>query len=525
MPVAGRALVVLMLALLLAPAGARAQPETMLGAGAIVPPDGAGAGMAWLVLGQSAEGVDVLHLPARDGVGGMEDGLARLAVSLRAAPRFIAARGERVYLVFETPTGPAFEGKVKPRPRQVLSMAGVVGSDGRWTTIPDGRLTVEISLPGEGTLLGVAGSDVGLFALHRQGDEVRLLELRDDGWQALPDPVPPGASRLFGVRGGVGVVSAQDTGVSIGLGLREGAGDMRWAWASAEGAAGAGALAGHIAYASGQVVIAADAPDGSVVLLARTLPWSTGGWREIARTSPAPGRRALCALDGSGRVILITPSTEPDAPRALPEAFEVSVASGRVFYAGQLRLLGPVGRADVFVLLVLFVGLGLSIVLTVVPVREVSVVIPENTSLAEPSRRAIAGLIDLALLLGAGVAVGAVPAEQMWSTQWWMSAPGLLTLLAGLGLAGVGGGVCEWFTGRTPGKFLTGCRVVTVRPIPGDLAARPSLGQSLVRSIIKWCLPPVGLLAVFDPTGRPRADQIARTAVVVASAADEPDDE
>jgi hypothetical protein len=497
-------------------------PQSPLGVGAIVTPTEHQRPGAWLILPQTPPAADVFHLPPRDGVGGIEDGVARLAGSLRSMPRFVAARGERLYMVFETPTPPAFEGTMKPRPRQVLSVGAVLDAQNRWVTIPQGRLDVEPSLTGDGRLLGFAGSDAGLFALLQDAGGVRLLELRGREWTPLDDVLPSDTLRLFGVPGGVGVVLGRARDVSIGLGVRKSPTDaLAWTWSAAEGAVADAAREGAIGYAGGHVVVAGRTGEDTVVVRARPTPWSAGTWREVGRIGGVSGAYALCPIDAAGRVVIAI-APEPGQARALPMLHEVSIGSGRTLFAGPMRLQGPVGRIDLALLLAMFAVLAFSIAITVMPVRETSVVIPEGSSLAEPFRRFAAGMIDLSLVV-TGLLLAA-PREQAWSGEWWLSPAGQVSAIVALLIAGLTFGVFEWLTGRTPGKLVTGCRVVTVRPEPGDTTARPSLAQALLRSVLTWWLPPVGLLALLDPSGRPRADQLSRTAVVV-DAPPEPADE
>jgi hypothetical protein len=126
---------------------------------------------------------------------------------------------------------------------------------------------------------------------------------------------------------------------------------------------------------------------------------------------------------------------------------------------------------------------------------------------------------------------------------WWTES-GQQVLLTSVGIMIALGTVLEFLLGRTVGKIITGCEVVAVKltaanpteaPAPqaekskADEQAGPDrvpLWRVFLRNVIKWGLPPVALIGMLDPNGRHRADQLARTAVVIeAPEEDEADDE
>ncbi|HZW09271.1 MAG TPA: hypothetical protein VFF69_05145, partial [Phycisphaerales bacterium] len=73
------------------------------------------------------------------------------------------------------------------------------------------------------------------------------------------------------------------------------------------------------------------------------------------------------------------------------------------------------------------------------------------------------------------------------------------------------GTACECLWGRTIGKALAGCEVVSV----GGRRLRVGLMQSAARNVFKWALAPWAALALGARGGRHRGDAAARAAVVV----------
>jgi uncharacterized RDD family membrane protein YckC len=141
--------------------------------------------------------------------------------------------------------------------------------------------------------------------------------------------------------------------------------------------------------------------------------------------------------------------------------------------------------------------------------------LPEHASLAEAGRRALATLIDV---LVAGFVVlksWEMTLGDLVAVEVWLSLRGV-ELCIGLLLTGFvlscGG---EAILGRSLGKLLTGCEVISVLPKAEEQENRPVFRQLLVRNLVKWLLPPVAMSVLFDATLRHRGDLIAGTAVVV----------
>lgn len=498
--------------------------QGILATGSLGTPGDLSGGHAWLVVSNAGGGATILHVPPRDAVA---DGVVRVAGEVRNPPVSIAGVGTRLYLVFEAePVGPAFVGVIDPHPRPVLSLNAVEFARGRWTSDPVGRLEVSPSVPGRGELLGIASSDVGLFAALRVNDRVEVLRLQKGEWNVVYEGAAgEGETRLFGTLGGVGLLQgdAERTRVGVLLLTADGTpvGDMNWR--ATPRAAAWNALA-----ASGQVVLWERSANSTLNLLgvpsaSPDAPWRTIG--EVAEVGVAP---VVAALDADARVLIAWTSTDSLPRRGLPgelELREVSVSSGRVFYQGHAKLANPVAGADLAVLSVLLVVLVGSIGVTVWRPRELAVVLPKEASIAEAPRRAIAGLIDLGIAVSlSAVATGAASGD-VFSGEWWSTAAGQGVILRALAALVLCGTSLEALAGRTPGKMLTGIRVVTVQAGEHqDEWRRPTFRQALIRNVIKWGLPPVGLMALFEPSGRARADQFAGTAAVIPTPTEDDDE-
>ncbi|GJQ28187.1 MAG: hypothetical protein HBSAPP03_00710 [Phycisphaerae bacterium] len=504
---------VVVFVVVVAAAIARAQ---VMSAGSLTVPGG-GGGHAWLVVPNAGGGATILHVPPR---GAVSDGVVRLAGEVLEAPTAIAASGARLYMVFEPPpVGPAFVGVVEPKPRPVLSLTAVEAGRGRWVSEPMGRLEAEASIPGRGEFLGLASSDAGVFTAVLDQGRVTLLRLDGNRWtQEFEGEAGQGPWAVVSVPGGVGVVRGVGADQRLGVVTRSPSGgstsEVSWrVMPGMEPGAGWNVLA-----ASGQVMAWRLGEDGTLSLYG-TPATGGGAWRRVGEIPGVGAMPAVAPLDEDARVMVAWMTEETKPPRGQPgdlELRELSASSGRVFYEGRARLANPVAMMDLAVLVGLMAVLAGSIVVTVWRPRDEPVVLPKDASLAEPLRRMVGGVVDLSLAMVVAAMASGESSSQWMSISWWASPGAQGVILRAVGGLIVMGTVMEAVIGRTPGKFLTGAGVVTVRR-GSDAWRCPSLLQAFVRNVIKWGLPPVGLMALFDPAGRARADQFAGTAVVIRS--------
>ena len=132
-----------------------------------------GESHAWvaLPLEGSEGGAAIVHVPPRrdasrtDGRGDAEDGSLHMVARVAQVPERLAAWDRELWMVFGAePAGP---GK---RQRRVLTMQIERGPlAGAWVPSPQGeRLPTVASLPGDGSLVGFAGTPKGPVALIQQ---------------------------------------------------------------------------------------------------------------------------------------------------------------------------------------------------------------------------------------------------------------------------------------------------------------------------------------------------------------------
>lgn len=516
----------------------------------------------WLVLAEGGRAT-VFHRATPD-TASTPNRVFRVAQVLEAVPTAVAAHGDRLFLCFEDRFVIASEGPppAPPGPTQVRSIRAV-GAEGAWVTRPTGTLDSLPALPADRPVLAIARADAGLAAIvgpsRRTPDAgAELMLLGASSWRAVPlsprlRSLPPFAGRSSGAR-------ASMTGVPSGLVLcLSDASGLHLFLARVEPSTKTGASRGaladatnllwtelvppaalmeageaSIACAGEQVLVVRIAASGKAILDAASISrGGVGPWRRLAELDVSPGA-AVAALPGAGRLVLVQ---QGEAPGGRPSAastrvLEVSSATGRVLDDGDLGIRGPASGADVRMLVIVMAyAIGLVAVLLVRADEDSGVILlPSGWALAEPLRRVMAGLIDLTIALAcAGQLQGRgflellqTSAGALIGTGW-----GQLVLLTTLGLLIVIGTLSESIFGRSPGKWLTGCAVLDVRPNgrPDREATPPALRNSLVRNLIKWGLPPLGLIGVFTRAGRHRGDLLAGCAVGTAAPEEPGEDE
>lgn len=533
----------LLLTALLAWAFAPACLAALPGAGSPLRP-GEGypaASHAWAVMPTSdGRGYVLVHLPPRvasDGHVGAAAGSIRSGFRLDEAPEAMAAFGDRVYLLF------------RPKPRgdeQHISQRAVFSQSVRrfaqselWVDDPAGRLETLPAILDAGALLAAAADERGPIVLVEKAGSIGLLMLDGETWKPVPLPTEVQAS----LRGRNGPAALAVEGPSVWIAARVGGEFFTASVTSA-------ALRSETAtwdVSSTRVEGLAELPLDHQVVLALGR-WVVATNTDSARVSlsvingstlsqlcsfnvPNPVR-TVTALPGAGRWIVI--STSGNSPRDAASAFaqdsptrviEVSLLTGEVFYDDRIHAASPLGTNEFrFLAVVLMLAMAMVLVL-VLRGQPDAVHLPEGVALAEPVRRIVAGVLDIALvslLLPRFVGHGLF---DLFDPQVWISGDAVRLLIA-LAVGGtVVGSVGEWLFGRSPGKLMTDCEVISIaKPAdapaenqqPGVIeVARPSLPACVIRNAVKWFLSPVALLALMDDTGRHRGDQIARAAVVV----------
>ncbi|HYC99773.1 MAG TPA: hypothetical protein VEB22_00970 [Phycisphaerales bacterium] len=259
---------------------------------------------------------------------------------------------------------------------------------------------------------------------------------------------------------------------------------------------------------------------------------------QVPSLPPYGGAMVIGGLDAV-TILAYDPPPAPSAQRAsaIPDSgrlrtTDVSCLTGAVLADLPAHTDGFFTRVEMAILWALFMVIGVVILSVVVRTDgPADVHLPEGTALASPFRRVCGGLIDVAAAVALTVVlIGGTPAQ--WLAPTTSASSSLVPLL---GVFGIGCLLCtigEATVGASPGKLIVGARVLGLVPAsaaaPGKgaatvwTAARPRLHQALLRNLIRWFMPLMGMLMVFDSSWRHPGDLLARTVVVVRF---DPDDE
>lgn len=498
---------------------------------------------AWLSLPSKDEWI-IAHVPPRrqamppDGkVRGAADGTLRRAASLSVEPVAMAAFGEDVYVAGDDldDSGHAT--------RRVWTLRAVsTGVGDLWSYEPSDGLRSLRSLPAEGRLVGLAASGAGLvavLAVDSPASHVRLLWLNRGDWQELSTPrtLDNWGARLrcVAARDGFTLIAPDDSGSA-----------RTWSAALRDG----GEHAPAITWSEGVL-----ARDRSLPTGATPVEFVSVGGRLISIAPTSPGVRTLASVDAAGSGVIATiDGLEPDAaiaplesqgrlvvawtrPEGAPrrpgepamsgrvvDMVELSANTGRVLYDAPSRADGPVTPGDLGLLgLVLIVAMGVALVLVIRGGEEKEISLPPGMALADPGRRMLASLIDGVIALVIASRLRGTPLLELVSPSTFVTGELVWVLAIGIFAGATLGVIFEFLSGRSIGKFMTGCRVI--RATPRGEPARASLWQVLLRNAMKWALPPLSMLALVEPSRRSRVDLLTKTAVVVEydPDADEPE--
>lgn len=526
----------------------------------------------WMIV-QSGEKWALVHAPPRvdndptaTGVLSAAGGSVALVASFTSAPVALAAADDRVYMIFETTdrAGRAIRREV----RSITAERSGLGA--LWRFEPEEELFTHPLLPPGGVLLG-AGCIDGMLAVvldsstEANPQSPRIGILYRDRWLFTDLPAPivdavrasPRNVRIVASRSGLvicvpradgvlerwtGAVTlppkapstffAEDDDAPIVTRRNASATTLpspSWTWTQRPMLTLApgflDASAGTLVDCAGVLVWVQVAPDGTILL--REL--SDDGATPLVDIPGAALPISIGTLDGDGRIVLIwsqlqapppTPQAlQSSAPKRTYEIREISPSTGRILYAGPAKSLGPVSPTDFRILsIALLVTMGIALLLVLRPDPSDGIItIPEGYFLAESGRRLLAAVADLVFAWWIACTIWRIdvgesisPSNMLGGTTWVVAGT---SLAVGMILGAIG----EWRVGRSPGKLLAGCEVVSTaaHSSGAGFLSRPSFWRSLERNAIKWLLPPVAMLGLFDQQGRHRADMMARTVVVV----------
>ncbi|MBU6412862.1 MAG: RDD family protein [Planctomycetes bacterium] len=509
----------------------------------------------------------VIHVPPRRPTPGLSpmraspDGAARGVVRLKAAPTSIASLGSTAYLTFEPTKADA--------PIPLMAVTAVRTSMGElWNYVPTGRLEARAAIPvTRSAVLSMMGTQSGLLALTQSRDAatnkaISLHLYRQGVWGDVTPALPTtfvtsetNAPRLIHAADGTATV-----GMKVGLTLEiwqaritteaisspaEPTGDSvptltsapekitlkstaEWSkvlstpWAESASPD----LISFVASSTGNVVIASIPAHGQQP--ARLIRLDERGQTTIAQLEGIGSGFSTVPIADASRIVVLSPPIEAKTKTSSHSVTpthtisEYSILSGRNWYTGPTRNPNPITGGDFRVVVAILIAL-MSMVLFVVirPNKSPEAIsLPEHASLAEPTRRFIAGLIDLAAAIIVGSRLAGVQFDDLFALSTWLSDQAVISVACIAGFGFVAGTVGEALTGRSLGKLLTGCEVVSItnREDP-DLP----FSAALIRNAIKWGLPPVAVLGLFDPSLRHKGDEFARSAVVIWNYPEEDD--
>lgn len=471
--------------------------------------------------------------------------------NLHEMPEAIAAWERSVYLIFP----PSIAGESgadgaasRDRPRRVLTLSVFPAPFGAgWGADAGDRLTVLPPLDARGRLIGFVGTPLGPAALvqERDGDPtgprgVRLVLLAHHvaphAWIDIPiphkvlDSMRPGLSaradlgwvQLTPHPKGLGIFTRSDAACGLWIAElpRDGSVEVGVIWQYQMLPRDVGspdARIGPLHFVSGWLAYVRAYGDGSLLIRQITPE------REItlARIDGVTSQYGVVPLDASSRLVVFSRQPDPPASRRTSSpgylVHEVSTHTGRVLATGPADGSGPISR-DQYRFLAIGLVVFTAIVLIIVLRPEeapAAITLPEGTALAPPVLRVAAGIIDtgFALLLVRWFTPTLFPGLlAMNAAEGWLFYTCLL-LAAGFLHCAIG----EMLIGRSIGKALTGCRVVSVIAPPGETPPLrpPPPWAAIVRNLIRWTVPPVAWTFPSQPDLRHRGDRVAKTAVVV----------
>ncbi len=466
----------------------------------------------------------LVHIPPRGGVGlpAAEDGSIRQVLRLSATPAKLvglAAVEDSVYVLLDD--------IIDGIPQRRVMMTRAVKAGLGYVYDPAGRLASVPKLDATGEIEGFSGTCLGpAIAIGGSPPETRVVKILVNGkWLSYPIPrnlmaagsltlVPDQSGRLalFNTQTRELFLSTPRLESKVEKDSAEPA-FMTPQWSSRQlGSLPSGT---EIIAVLGTEVLASDSSSGVINLL-------RGGQtvRTLTTVAAAPSGAAVVVLPASGRAVVLWSEikTLPGGKVAQhTELSELSIHLGTEFYRGPLRKPAPISVDDLrllVVLLIAFMGSILVVLLRPIP-KGIEPVLPEGASLAEPSRRVLAGLLDFAIASTITLKAFDVSIENLTSINLWLSMTGIEMVLSIFIVGFILSTMGESMIGRSLGKLFSGCEVISLRKVEGVEGEQATFRQILIRNAIKWLIPPIGMSILFDSNLRHRGDLLSGTAVVV----------
>lgn len=430
----------------------------------------------WAVLPGEDNNALLLHLP-----GDAISGTVKRVPSVTRLPVAIGADSNRVILAYAPASSSSGASVYAFRAITTERLAG----DGQWiysqpTSLPP--------LETGGQLIDLASFDGSIRVLVRIGNRAIEYELAPDAdeWAAveLPDSLRESASIAYPIASSKPRILAIDAEAARTLyniapdhRARSLPPDTEYAVFVDDRL-----LAVRLAPTGEAIVTIADGPDLATINL---------GGAKIADASP---------ISLPGRLVLLWQEPGETAAPSLAGPLRTAVVSleAGVIYEGPALTAPPVTGSQLEVLAFVVISVAFSVgVFVLKPIRPSDTVtnFPAGTSLAPPSRRIFAVLVDaLPSLYLAAMLWGISLGELLDVSALLTTKHGIRPLLAAGVFMIAHSAASEAIWGRTIGKFLAGCETID------RMGGRPGAGQAIMRNLMKVLAPPVVLMSLLNPT-------------------------
>lgn len=552
------------------PVAGQTQPRLVMGGDPVINPATL-SGHGWVFLpGQTGDDGAIVHLVPRQGVLRASPGSVRHVMQLQRTPLAIAGWSGTAFMLLGPPGDEATT--TAERQISILTATGPI-AHGTWSYAPSDRLELKAPLPGDAIPRSMTATEHGPLIVWQRGPSLEIAILDDNStWRTIQPPEQlTAADEAFALTAGTGItIAARSKGqptltiwhatVNLsGLKPKSSTQQLPAQWSSVATAMLPGQFSDTPLRTLGHTAPHWLWRDGPVTLLAARQQNTFTLWRldtdkatQLWQSKPTPDYAGAAVIGGLGAATFVgykhaehtpapTTGLSSKTSEITPPDFDsititdVSAIDGAVLADVTGHADGLLSRRDLQFLWLLFIAVGIVILLVVLRSDgPQEITLPEHTSLASPLRRFIAGGLDVVIALTlTTILVGSGPAQ--WLSPATSATSSIVPLLSVIFLGFLVSTIGEGFFGCSPGKLLTGVRILGLVPVkaepgaPKDKAAptlwrasKPRFSQALLRNAIRWFMPPMGMMMIVDTNWRHPGDILARTVAVVH---DDPEDQ
>lgn len=424
----------------------------------------AAQGAGYFCLPTPPLGTAVMEVPADAPAGTI-----RRAITIGTEPLLLAWGGERLVMI-HTNTGGRIDAPRSWPVREVhLSAAAIDPS--AVAALPPLRII------GSPTDVAVADSEIIVLTEFAAARELwTLRRAAADGWSRCEPPAGFDSSRpaqLLTTAGVVAVYQEAEPPTRGTLWRRE-----RGAWMPSELPPTARA---ELHESAGQLVAVRREVHGSTTLFLI----SGASIIETASMPPPTGDRWIVPI-ATGLAMI--DSTGPhDLPRL---KYRLISPAGTILFDGwastERALSRPAMTLMLLALLSVFSG-ALAFVFRPQEARQGAIALPPNSALAGPVRRSLAGIIDAGVAWAVAAWGRDVPLAALIEMPRDPGGDPVITLALALTVAVLTSCILEATLGRSIGKAITGCRVVSAS------GHRITIAQAFARNAVRFLCPPLGM--------------------------------